>query len=89
MYGVITGSTVTARRFALVAIEHLLIVLSVVLAALLRFGVPEPAFAAGASFCRSRNCMVCPLVGWLVIGITNRNLRKTSSCLIVALARND
>ena len=44
MYGVITGSTVTARRFALVAIEHLLIVLSVVLAALLRFGVPEPAF---------------------------------------------
>lgn len=43
MYGVIAASTVNARRVVLVLVEHLLIVLSVVLAALLRFGIPGPA----------------------------------------------
>ena len=40
MYGVLAASTVNARRVVLVLVEHLLIVLSVLLAALLRFGIP-------------------------------------------------
>lgn len=43
MYGVITGSTVTARRLVLVGVEHLLIVLAVVIAAIIRFGMPDAA----------------------------------------------
>ena len=42
MYRVITGSF-SLRRVALVLVEHVLIVLAVVLAAVLRLGVPEDA----------------------------------------------
>ncbi len=41
MYGVITGGSMTARRLVLVGVEHLLIVLAVVIAALIRFGMPD------------------------------------------------
>jgi sugar transferase (PEP-CTERM system associated) len=48
MYGVITGSF-SVRRVALVLVEHVLIVLSVVLAAMLRLGMPDdPAWTITA-----------------------------------------
>ncbi len=46
MYSVITGSF-SLRRVALVLVEHLLIVLAVVLAAVLRLGVPDGAEGYG------------------------------------------